>query len=231
MRLMRLSTLLTGTISAVILVMLCAVSHAQISRATVNHAWRRICEADGFCAIPINYEDESEPNAWVAFKDESNFTLHVTAGLMSILGTEDEIAGVLGHELGHIRLGHYGGMVVDDAARTVMGVNSELADDISRAVGDMNQELQESAFSRKDETSADDYGVELLVKAGYDPWGLYHAMRRFEVTEHSGFSSHPATRERLAHLADKAGSFRGRGKGGESRRDSADDIADILMGQ
>lgn len=230
---MRLSTLLTGTISAVLAVMLCGVSWAEISRETAGRAWRKICEADGFRVIPINYENESEPNAWVAFQDEDNFTLHVTAGLMDLLGTEDEIAGVLGHELGHIRLGHYGGMVADDAARAMIGVNSERADDISRAVGGMNQELQESAFSRKDETSADDYGVELLVKAGYDPWGLYHAMRRLGVTEHSGFSSHPATRERLSHLAEKAGSFRTRREEEEreSRRDSVNDIADILMGQ
>lgn len=229
---MRLSTLLTGTISAVILAMLCTVSHAQISRSTVNRAWGRITEADSFPRVPIHFESDSEPNAWVAFQDEQNFTVHVTAGLMNLLGTEDEIAGVLGHELGHIRLGHYGGMVVDDTARTVMGVNSEHADEISRAVGEMNMDLHESAFSRKDETSADDYGVELLRKAGYDSWGLYNAMSRFDVTEHSGFSSHPATRERLEHLAEKAGSSRERRKvPTESHSDSLDDIADILIGR
>ena len=223
---MRLLTLLSGTTkAAVILLMLCTVSHAQISRSDANRAWRKIAEADGFRVIPINFEDDSEPNAWVAFQDGENFTLHVTAGLMNLLGTEDEIAGVLGHELGHIRLGHYGGMVVSDAARTVMDVNSEKADDISRAVGSMNMDLQESSFSRKQETEADDYGVKLLRRAGYNVWGLHDALSRLGHTEHSGFSSHPATRERLSHLADMAGKSR------NSKHESVNDIPDILMGQ
>ena len=105
----------TGMImTAVILALLCGTSWAEIGRSTVERAWTKIAEADGFMRVPINFEDDSDPNAWVAFQDEENFTVHVTSGLMEILGTEAEIAGVLGHELGHIRLGHYGAMVLDD---------------------------------------------------------------------------------------------------------------------
>lgn len=229
MRLTGSSTLLTGTIrAAAILVLLCGTSWAEIGRSTVERAWTKIAEADGFRRVPINFEDDSEPNAWVKFLDEENFTVHVTSGLMEILGTEAEIAGVLGHELGHIRLGHYGAMVLDDTARTVMGINSELADDMARAVGEMNMDLNESAFSRKQETEADDYGTELLRKAGYNAWGLYDAMKRFDdngyTTERNGFNSHPASRERLAHLSEKAGERRKSSKGS-----TLDEIADILM--
>ena len=230
MRLTRLLTLLNGTIKAgVIILMFCSVSCAEITTDTANRAWRRIAEADGFSVIPINFEDNTEPNAWVMFEDEDNFTLHVTSGLLHLLCSEAEIAGVLGHELGHIRLGHYGGMVLADTARTVMDINSDFADDISRAVGSMNMDLRESSFSRKQETEADDYGTELLRKAGYNAWGLYDAMKRFDVTEHSGFNSHPATRERLSHLSDMAGKIQGRSK--KSQHSSLNDIADILMGQ
>ena len=229
MKLTKLSTLLTGTIrAALILALLCGTSWAEIGRSTVERAWTKISEADGFKRVPINFEDDEEPNAWVKFQDEENFTVHVTSGLMKILGTEAEIAGVLGHELGHIRLGHYGAMVLDDTARTVMGINSELADDMARAVGEMNMDLNESAFSRKQETEADDYGTELLRKAGYNSWGLYDAMKRFDdngyTTERNGFNSHPASRERLAHLSEKAGERRESLKGS-----TLDEIADILM--
>ena len=211
-----------------ILALLCGTSWAEIGRSTVERAWTKISEADGFKRVPINFEDDEEPNAWVKFQDEENFTLHVTSGLMKILGTEAEIAGVLGHELGHIRLGHYGAMVLDDTARTVMGINSELADDMARAVGEMNMDLNESAFSRKQETEADDYGTELLRKSGYNVWGLYDAMKRFDdngyATERNGFNSHPASRERLAHLSEKAGERRESLKGS-----TLDEIADILM--
>jgi putative metalloprotease len=56
---------------------------------------------------------------------------------------------------------------------------------------------------------ADDYGMDLAVKAGYSPWGLYSAIKSFKdrgfKTEPKGFNSHPPTDRRLKHLRDRAG--------------------------
>ena len=89
------------------MIMLCSCSEAKISKTTVQKAWNKVAKADGFKVIPITYEKSQSPNAWVKFKSESKFSVHVTQGLMDILTSEDEIAGVLGHEIGHVRLGHY----------------------------------------------------------------------------------------------------------------------------
>ena len=71
--------------------------------------------------------------------------------------------------------------------------------------------LAESGFSRGQEVDADDYGTELLKKAGYNPMGLYRAMKAFAdnkyVTQPNGFNSHPPTARRLKHLYDKAKSM------------------------
>ena len=68
--------------------------------------------------------------------------------------------------------------------------------------------LAESGFSRGQEVEADDYGTELLKRAGYDPYGLYRAMKAFAdnkyVTQPNGFNSHPPTERRLQHLQEKA---------------------------
>ncbi len=68
--------------------------------------------------------------------------------------------------------------------------------------------LAESGFSRGQEVEADDYGTELLKKAGYDTYGLYNAMKAFAdnkfVTQPNGFNSHPPTERRLQHLQEKA---------------------------
>ena len=68
--------------------------------------------------------------------------------------------------------------------------------------------LAESGFSRGQEVEADDYGTELLQKAGYDTYGLYNAMKAFAdnkfVTQPNGFNSHPPTERRLQHLQEKA---------------------------
>ena len=62
--------------------------------------------------------------------------------------------------------------------------------------------------SRGQEVEADDYGTVLLKKAGYDPYGLYRAMKAFKdnnyETQPNGFNSHPPTARRLKHLMDKA---------------------------
>lgn len=222
--------------AALIVILTCTESFASITRRTVESAWKKITEADNFRKTPIIYDDDSDPNAYVKFLDEENFTFHVTSGLMKILATEDEIAGVLGHEIGHVRLGHYADMVLTDTAQTLMNANTDNADPFALEIGRIDSELREMKFSRQQETGADDYGVRLLQKAGYNVWGLYNAMKRFEDhgygSEHNGFNSHPSSQERLSHLADMAGKIQPRKKSQrDSSRDSLNELADILMGQ
>lgn len=210
---------------------------AQLSRQTVSRAWQKITQADGFDSVPIHYESDEAPNAWVRWQDSENFTIHVTEGLMRILNTESEIAGVLGHEIGHVQLGHYHNIVLTDTARNIMTANAEHADTLAQAVGNIGLELRESSFSREQETQADDYGVALLKKAGYDSWGLYNAMKRMDAagyeTEHSGFNSHPSSEERLAHLAEISGgrNFGRHHADNNSTGDVVDDIAAAMKGR
>lgn len=241
MRLTRLLTRLIGRIeTALILVLfMFGASEASISRNTVKHAWNNIARVAGISGVAVNFENDDDPNAWVRFEDEENYTLHVTSGLMQVLVSESEIAGILGHEAGHIKLGHYGGMVITDTARILTGTDNESPEGIAEAVGIMEMDLRESSFSREQETEADDYGTKILREAGYDSRGLYMAMKRIAEagydSEHNGFNSHPATRERLAHLAEISGNDsrnESRNKPrNHTRKDSLDGIADILMGK
>ena len=196
---------------------LCTGAFAQIDNAVVEAAWEKIATADDFEVVKINYEKDDSPNAWVQFKSQKDFSVHVTQGLMKILDTEEQIAGVLGHEIGHVRLGHYNkgvgrniGWAILGAALGKVGGN---AGKIAQAAGSVGMNLAESGFSRGQEVEADDYGTELLKKAGYDPMGLYRAMKAFAdnkyVTQPNGFNSHPPTARRLQHLRDKAKSISG----------------------
>ena len=203
-------------LSLIFSLIFCSCACAQIDEATVEAAWRRIATTDGFAVVKINYEKDDSPNAWVKFKSQKDFSVHVTKGLMKILDTEEQIAGVLGHEIGHVRLGHYnkgvsrniGWAILGAALGKVGGTGGKIA----QAAGSIGMNLAESGFSRGQEVEADDYGTELLKKAGYDPMGLYRAMKAFAdnkyVTQPNGFNSHPPTARRLKHLMDKANSLK-----------------------
>lgn len=241
MKLMRLSTRLIGRIeTALILVLfMLGASEASISRNTVKHAWRNIARVAGISGVSVNFEDDDDPNAWVKFEDETHYSVHVTSGLMQILESESEIAGVLGHEAGHIKLGHYGGMVITDTARILTGTDNESPTGIAEAVGIMEMDLREASFSREQETEADDYGVKILREAGYDSRGLYMAMKKIAAAGYgsgrNGFNSHPATNERLSHLAeisrnDTHNDSRNNPRN-DMQNDSPESIADILMGR
>ena len=200
--------------SILILIITCTCSHASITEKTVDAAWSRISKADGFKTIAITYEKDTSPNAWVKFKSQDDFSVHVTQGLMKILDTEEQIAGVLGHEIGHVKLGHYNKGVGRNIGWTLLGAALGRAGGIAQAVGSVGMNLAESGFSRGQEVEADDYGTELLKKAGYDPYGLYRAMQAFAdnkfVTQPNGFNSHPPTARRLKHLMDKAKEVKGK---------------------
>ena len=201
-----------------ILALSCSCAFGEISNEVVESAWRRIAKADGFKEVPINYEENDAPNAWVKFKSQNDYSVHVTKGLMKILNTEEEIAGVLGHEIGHVRLGHYSKGVSRAVgwavAGNLLGRIGGWGGVAAQAAGSVGSKLIESGFSREQEVEADDYGTELLKKAGYDPYGLYNAMKAFKdnkfVTQPDGFNSHPPTERRLKHLEAKAAEVKAR---------------------
>ena len=188
-----------------------------INEKTVEAAWKRIATADGFEVVKINYEKDTSPNAWVKFQSQKNFSVHVTQGLMKILDSEEQIAGVLGHEIGHVRLGHYNKGVGRNVGWALLSAGlgrvGGTAGKVAQLAGNVGMNLAESGFSRGQEVEADDYGTELLKRAGYDPYGLYRAMKAFAdnkyVTQPNGFNSHPPTARRLKHLMDKAKAVKG----------------------
>ena len=173
------------TVALILLLTLCGTSYGEISKITINKAWKRITKADNFPRISITYEKDSAPNAWIKSEGSGIFSVHVTKGLMRLLDTEDEIAGVLGHELGHIRLGHYETLSLP-AYNT--GINSDIAANFEGIYG-------EGELSASEEIEADDYGVMLLRKARYSPRGLHDAMIKIAekgyLRRSNGFMSGP----------------------------------------
>ena len=108
--------------------------------------------------------------------------VYVTRQLMALMNDEAELAGVLGHEVGHVAALHsqrrqkaatrnaIGGALLQILTGVVLG-NSALGDVLQRGIGTGTQ-LLTLKFSRSQEYEADDLGIRYLNSAGYDTKAL-----------------------------------------------------------
>ena len=197
---------MTGVLLFLLIFSIAGISEGAIDNNTVNRAWKRISAQTGMEYKAVNFERKKEPNAWVKFSS-GNHSVHVTTGLMNILDREDEIAGILAHEAGHIKLGHYNSSVGRNILWSLLfrALEGNTAGEVAGSVG---IGLAESGFSREQEVESDDYGIRIAADAGYSPWGLVRAMEKMKAagynTSPNGFNSHPPTDRRLEHLRNSA---------------------------
>ena len=134
--------------------------------------------------------------------------LYVNRGLIEAAANESELAGVMGHEIGHIVGRHsakqmsqqYG---ISILAGLALGQNPNMLAELTAqilATGAL------SSYSRQMESEADSYGVQELYDVGIDPNGLPSFFEKLQAMEQRGgssavekyFATHPETAERAA---------------------------------
>lgn len=141
----------------------------------------------------------------------------VSRKLVAFVNSEDELAGVIGHELGHAVVRH-GATDMSEALRKILNVNS-LGD--RRDVTEKYNLLIERARTRRSSRSrghedgqqleADQIGVYALVAAGYDPNALTTFFERLTESKAKGgwfsnlFGSSSPEQKRLREMAKAAG--------------------------
>lgn len=146
--------------------------------------------------------------------------IYVTRGLMALMNSEDELASVLGHEVGHV--------VADHSARrqntaTLSTLGAVLAGILSGS-GEIAQAASQAAqlltlgYSRDQEFEADDLGVRYLHRAGYNPnaaadllrsLGAYETLtaqtsNRTESATPAWARTHPLSADRVARSTSQA---------------------------
>jgi len=189
---------------------------AQIAPADSPYTQRlnKIAAAlgDNINGTPANYKVyiTKDVNAWAM----ANGCIRVYSGLMDLM-TDNEVEGVLGHEMGHVALGHTRkAMQVawsTTAARTAAGAAGGIAGSLSQSqLGDLGEKLVNAQFSQTQESQADDYSYDLLKKRGIDPQGLVTSFDKLATLEGSHqstmFDSHPASAARAQHIKERIAS-------------------------
>ncbi len=120
----------------------------------------------------------------------------LTAGLFARLGSEAQLAGVLGHEIGHVVHRHSSEHLAKQrftevlvGAAAVAGSDDATGGRQTAAIAELVGDMANLRFSRNDELEADGFGVAALGKTGYDPRELAAVME--VLAKASGGSSQP----------------------------------------
>jgi predicted Zn-dependent protease len=155
--------------------------------------------------------------------------VYVTRGLVALAGDEAELAGVIGHEIGHVTAGHSSlrqergtvaglGLLAGAIGLAIAGADPTLASgllDVGRtAAGGML-----ASYSRGDELDADNLGIRYLARAGYDPYAQADFLDKLSASSElqariaggsydpnrvDFFASHPATGPRTRQAIEVA---------------------------
>lgn len=158
---------------------------------------------------PFRFHTLADPRTVNAFALPGG-QVFITMALLSRLETEGQLAGVLGHEVGHVLARHSAEHIAKDqltqglTGAFAMGSNSASAAQIAQVVGQM----QMLKYGRDDELEADGLGLRLMSEAGYDPRAMVRVMQILERASGGSRapefqSSHPSPPHRIEEINAK----------------------------
>ena len=148
--------------------------------------------------------------------------IYITRGILAYLNTEAELAGILGHEIGHVTARHG---VKQQTAATAGNIGitigqilvPELRNQAASSIYGLLSGAFLSGYGREHELQADGLGAEYLARAGYDPYAMIDVLKILkmqaefssEVAKSEGrkiqmyhglFASHPDNDTRLQNV-------------------------------
>ena len=176
-------------------------------------------------AIPTEFQHPEFQYSFkvVDAKDINAFALpggpmYVNSGMILASKSEDEMAGVMAHEISHVALRH-GTANVTKAQKystlsSVLGMGGSILGGPLATVAQMGAQgigVYLLKFSREYETEADLLGARIMANAGYDPRELANMFRTLESQGGGGgpsfLSDHPSAKDRYAKINQEAQSL------------------------
>ena len=144
--------------------------------------------------------------------------IFLNSGLVAAMETEEELAGILAHEISHVHLRHISQKIeqskklgIAAMAGMVAGIFLGGGGAIGNAVALGSVAAAQTAmlaFSREDEMQADQIGLKYLARSGYNGDGLLKMMIKIRSKQWFGtdhipnyLSTHPASEDRMAYIS------------------------------
>ncbi len=138
--------------------------------------------------------------------------IFITEALFRRLKSEDQLAGVLGHEMGHVVGRHSNEQMANTQmwsglAQGVGIMTSDGSNNTGAYIANMVAQSRVMKFSRDDESESDALGVRFMIQAGYNPEALIGVMEILaQASGRSGgsdfMSSHPNPENRMEHIRE-----------------------------
>lgn len=178
----------------------------------VRHIGQQLAEVSERPELPWEFHvlDSQQINAFAL----PGGKVFISRGLLMLMTNEAQLAGVLGHEVGHVTDQHMGqrmtqALLVQGVA-VGLGVAGEVQDDdLLRALGigaGAGGTMYLLKFNRDQETTADRLGLRYMTRLGYNPVGMLQVMEILAAASAGGqrqpefFSTHPYPETRVKNL-------------------------------
>lgn len=140
----------------------------------------------------------------------------ITRGLYEILDNESQLAGVLGHEIGHVIKRHHvdlmqKGNLISGLGKGAQAVASSRGGGAAAAgalIVPNVADVLAKGLDKSSEFDADQLGIVLAVRAGYSPSGLVEVLQKLQARSNADpslellFATHPHPSERLQKIGD-----------------------------
>ena len=141
----------------------------------------------------------------------------ITRGLLEKMNNEAQLAGVLGHEIGHVTDRHIGEQMGQQLGVQVLGAGLGIAGQVSEtewlqylgAGTQVGGGLYLLSFGRKQESTADELGMRYMTNLGYNPLAMIQVMDILHSGAGEGggppewLSTHPAPETRIRRIEEE----------------------------
>ncbi len=142
--------------------------------------------------------------------------IYVTEGLLKEAENDDQLACVLGHEIGHVNARHGIKRVESQIGYSMIySILLRGSDRDIQNLANLTFNLTSLGYSRNDEFQADELGITYAAKAGYDPYGMVEFLKilkeQYKRTPSQievFFSTHPHVDDRIGRAEEIAREYK-----------------------
>ena len=173
-----------------------------------------LTDVDG---LPLNFKvyETNQVNAFAC----ADGSVRVYSGLMDLL-TDEEVLGVIGHEIDHVALKHskkemQNAYLTSAALDGLAATSTAIATLTDSQLGALGEAVLNARYSKKQENQADDYGYEFLKNHGKNPTAMIRSFQKMLALKSASstknnssvnqlLSTHPELETRISRLTQKA---------------------------